>query len=235
VRVATWINAIYTLRSVERARFRLRYYRWRLGGRLPVTYTTLSPTAKAEIISDWEGAGRPIPPADPVKQALVLELAEKYHLDILVETGTYLGELVEATRGTFARIYTIEIDSKLHRLAMRRFRTAENVTVILGDSSVALAAVVKQIERPALFWLDAHDSRGITGHGSLESSLKAELAHLFSSWRDGNVILLDDVRDFARPGYPDLAATRKLIESTLPGYTFSVKDDIARICPERPG
>ena len=60
-------------------------------------------------IAKWEREGRQIPPPHIVKQRVLREYAKKYGLRILVETGTSTGDMVEAMKTDFDRIYSIEL------------------------------------------------------------------------------------------------------------------------------
>lgn len=57
--------------------------------------------------------GKPIPPPHLIKQETVKEYAHKFSIDILIETGTYLGDMVFAMKDVFSQIYSIELDSDL--------------------------------------------------------------------------------------------------------------------------
>ena len=61
----------------------------------------------------WRLRGRPLRVPHLVKQRAVLEYARRFGLLTLVETGTYYGEMVAATRNYFRRIYSIESDPGL--------------------------------------------------------------------------------------------------------------------------
>jgi len=74
---------------------------------------------------DWEQAGKPFPPPHIIKQKVLLDYSKVYNLRILVETGTYLGDMIEAMKSKFDRIYSIEIDKDLFALANKRFKHAK--------------------------------------------------------------------------------------------------------------
>jgi hypothetical protein len=42
--------------------------------------------------------GKPVPPPHFVKQSVVRKYAKKFRIEVLVETGTYHGAMVEAMR-----------------------------------------------------------------------------------------------------------------------------------------
>jgi hypothetical protein len=100
-----------------------------------------------------------------VKQRALREHAARTGLRRLVETGTYLGETVTAMRGSFDRIVSVELDPLLFAAALRRFADAEDVELVHGDSGDVMPQIVSGLDAPALFWLDAHYSGGVTARG----------------------------------------------------------------------
>jgi len=54
-----------------------------------------------EIIRDWLKEGKPIPPPHVYKQLVVINKREEYKLKTLIETGTYLGDMVYACHSHF--------------------------------------------------------------------------------------------------------------------------------------
>ncbi len=70
--------------------------------------------------------------------------------------GTYTGETAWAFRHEFDRIETIELEPSLARLARIRFGRTSSVHVHEGDSASVLPEILESLDRPALFWLDAH-------------------------------------------------------------------------------
>ena len=50
----------------------------------------------------------PVPPPHVVKQRVLREYAERYELKVFVETGTYRGDMVQAMKPLFDKIYSIE-------------------------------------------------------------------------------------------------------------------------------
>jgi hypothetical protein len=180
----------------------------------------------------WRLRGRPLRVPHLVKQRAVLEYARAFGLLTLVETGTYYGEMVAATRGCFRRIYSIESDAALAELARRRFRRFPQVEILEGDSQLLVPQVLARLAEPCLFWLDA----GYYGWDAqvgrmdrLSSELRAILGHPFL-----HVILLDDAHGVdGRSGAPTLAELTAALGRDFPGRQFEVRDDILRICPRR--
>jgi hypothetical protein len=156
---------------------------------------------------------------------------DQYSLQAVVETGTYLGEMVEGLAGVGARIYSIELDPWLFRRAQRRLRRYGNVTLILGDSARQLGRVIRDLDCPALFWLDGHYSGGITARGEVDSPVVAELTAILSDTKD-HVVLVDDARAFdGTNGYPTISSLTALINRLRPNYRVEVESDIIRLGP----
>ena len=180
----------------------------------------------------WRLRGRPLRVPHLVKQRAVLEYARRFGLLTLVETGTYYGEMIAATRRTFRRIYSIEYDARLAELARRRFRRFPHIEILQGDSQELVPQVLARLAEPSLFWLDAgyygwDEQVGKMDRLSLE--LRAILGHACP-----HVVLLDDAHGVdGRKGAPTLAELTAGLGRDFPGRDFEVRYDILRICPRR--
>jgi len=153
-----------------------------------------------------------------------------------VETGTYLGETAEAMASIYKRVYTIEIHEPLYNEVGERFSDRANLKRFLGDSTTVLPEVVRQLDGPAVFWLDAHYSGPKTGRaGKSATPIEKELASIFSDARKDHLILIDDARLFVgKNSYPRIGRLWKFIRTHSP-YSMTVRDDIIRLYrdPER--
>src|SRR4051794_17619818 len=69
----------------------------------------------------WVALDKPLPPPSAYKQELIKRFAEEYQLETFVETGTYLGQMVEATQGFFESIHSIELSDELYSNARAKF------------------------------------------------------------------------------------------------------------------
>jgi len=143
----------------------------------------------------WLKKGKPLPPPHLVKQNLLKSYKDKHKLNILIETGTYLGDMVYAQRNNFNSIYSIEIQSFLYEAAKRRFKNFKHINILKGDSGKVLNEIMPKINEPALIWLDGHYSGGITGKSDINCPIYSELGAIFSTPND-NVILIDDANCF---------------------------------------
>lgn len=185
---------------------------------------------KKRIIGNWKKMGKPIPPPHLIKEETVKEYAYKFSTDILVETGTYQGDMIVAMKNVFSQIYSIELGSNLYRKAKEQFASASNIHILQGDSSKVLLHLLTSLRQPCLFWLDAHYSRGITVRGDLNSPIWEELKHIFAHRIKDHVILIDDARCFTgQEDYPTTEDLRDLVAKERPNWVFEVRDDIIRI------
>jgi hypothetical protein len=183
-------------------------------------------------VARWERAGRPPPPPDLVKHAIIRDYAAQFQLRTLVETGTFVGDTPAALCHDFDRIYTIELDPRLARAARRRFTHQPHITVIRGDSSQVLHDLVPFIDEPVLFWLDGHWSGGVTARGAEISPILRELATVLmrdvASEDRTDVLLIDDARLFGTRGYPSMPALYAAIQSRRPAWDVYLEHDIIR-------
>jgi tetratricopeptide (TPR) repeat protein len=161
---------------------------------------------------------------------VVKEYARRFCIRTFVETGTFQGAMIRATRQSFDRIYSIELDENLYQRAKKEFSSFDHITIIHGDSSEVLPVLLAEIVEPCLFWLDAHFSGGITAKGTLLTPIKQELIHIFTHPIKDHVVLIDDARLFnGQNDYPTLEELRHLVLNRLPDGILVVEDDIIRI------
>jgi hypothetical protein len=180
----------------------------------------------------WERLGRPNPPPHEVKEAAISKYAEQYGVRTLVETGTYLGDMVQAMKRRFDKVFTIELSPEYAARARKRFASSPNVTVLEGSSDTVLETLLSKFDQPVLFWLDAHYSGGATARGIQDTPIVQELELIFKPGSPRHVILIDDARLFGEdPGYPTLEALTDFLRTRAPDYSVSVADDAIHIIP----
>ena len=178
----------------------------------------------------WKEKG--CPPAVPhlIKQATLKEYANKYSIKVFVETGTFYGDMVEAMKGYFGKIYSIELSEGYYQAAKERFAGDERIKILHGDSGKEIDKIIKELKEPALFWLDGHYSGGTTARGDKETPVFEELAHIFNAADPGHVIIIDDARDFGTdPAYPTLEELKDFVFSKRNNMKMTVKNDSIRI------
>ncbi len=182
----------------------------------------------------WENAGKPVPPPHIIKQQVLREYSKIYGSRILVETGTYLGDMVEAMKADFDRIYSIELGKDLYGNAALRFKAVQNVVLIHGDSGTELGNLMSRIDQPTLFWLDGHYSAGVTAKGEKDTPIFEELSCILNASDLGHVIIIDDARCFGtEPTYPSIAELTGFVKAKRPGVDITVQFDSIRITPTK--
>jgi len=122
----------------------------------PALRTILRSIRQRRALKEWERRGRPVPPPHIVKQRTIKEFAERFGVKVLVETGTFRGDMVEAMKNKFSRIYSIELSNELYEKAKQRFADDDRIQIINGDSGIELGNLIATLDQPVLFWLDGH-------------------------------------------------------------------------------
>jgi len=168
----------------------------------------------------------------PEKRAEIMKWQAMTGCKFFVETGTFLGETTLAMSRVFERCWTVEIDQSLYEQALRRFHGHDNITALQGDSASRIVDILREIDAPAIFWLDGHYSRGKTGRGATDTAVVSELAHIFEHPIKEHVILIDDARTFLGVnGYPTIKALHRFVRQRSP-YRMRVSNDIIRLYNE---
>jgi hypothetical protein len=182
----------------------------------------------------WEKGGRLGPP-HIIKQRTLLDLARTFHTETLVETGTFLGDMIFAMKDHFKDIYSIELSEGLHQKAKSAFTKYPHIHLIAGDSSKALDHVLSSIKGRCLFWLDGHYSGGITALGDTWCPIRGEIEAIIRHPVKDHVILIDDSQCFdGNHGYPTLFELHDIVVNHFPEHEMHVFDNVIRITPKPP-
>lgn len=180
----------------------------------------------------WNKKGCPVPPPHAIKQNTILSFNKNKQYKYFVETGTYLGDMLEAVQYDFEMLYSCELVPFIHDLAVKRFQNRDNIHIVLGDSTFALPRIMEAIDAPAIFWLDGHYSGGDTGWSDVNGGcpIYDELKTVFDS-PFKHTIVIDDARCFNGDeiGYPKLDEFIQTIQEKYSIEFIEVKDDLIRI------
>jgi SAM-dependent methyltransferase len=183
----------------------------------------------------WIAVGKPMPPPPYMKHKLLRKCAREFNLDILVETGTYLGDTVYAMRRVCRNIFSIELSKELAGKARQRFSRNAGIQILEGDSVVILPQILRSIDTPCLFWLDAHFSEGVTVAGSSPMPILEEVKAIIEHPVKGHVILVDDARAFVgKGGYPTLDQLNSFVTGSRPDIIMDVRNDVILLRPGKP-
>jgi hypothetical protein len=177
----------------------------------------------------WNLRGRPRPKVPHlVKQRTLCEFAQRFHLQVLVEGGTNLGNMINVQKGRFREIYSIERDDYLAARARSKFAAYAHIHLFHGDSGEWMPQIVGKLEDRALFWLDAH-------WGAESAPIRKELECIYKHPIRDHVLLIDDARYFDGHGdYPSIEQLRTQAAREYPGSVVEVKDDMVRIYRPKP-
>jgi hypothetical protein len=117
------------------------------------------------------------------------EFRQKY----FVETGTYFGESVhKALNDGFQEVRSIEQDGYWAKVVRDNFAKRPNVKIYHGDSSKDLWDMIKDIDEPITFWLDAHIFPP-RADGGKNCPLIEELEQIKQHPIKSHIILIDDM------------------------------------------
>jgi hypothetical protein len=173
-----------------------------------------------------------------INKQLVQRLLEVYPINNFVETGTYLGGTSYWASTLFKEVHTIEISDELYQQAKSKYSHVKNLHFHLGDSKDILPGIVKQLDGPAVFWLDGHWCGRNTGGKYNPCPIMDEL-ECATSVKD-SVILIDDFRYFLGPNpndfgenYPSLQSIFAFLNERLPDHYITFHDDTIICVPNK--
>jgi len=174
----------------------------------------------------WRTEGCFSPAPHFIRRAQLLQAGRRIGAETAVETGTYRGDMTAFLAKHFRETHTIEVVPALADLARERFRRHPAITVWDGDSSDVLRSVHPLVKGPVLFYLDGHDSGGITGKGLKSCPVREEL-HLIYGLFEGKIsVVIDDARLFGTdPDYPTVRDVVGWMEQLRPHATVMVEND----------
>ena len=145
---------------------------------------------------------------------------------VFIETGTYHGDTTRAAALYFQDVFTFEIHPGLfaQSKAMSERMRLSQCHHLQGDSVKLMGEVLEKEKRPAMFFLDAHQSGPDTSNNhSPFTPLMDELAIINAQYPKGQpaLICVDDVRLW-RAKYNDWSiVTDEKIIASLSNHTIS--------------
>jgi len=171
-----------------------------------------------------------------IHPGIALELRNKFNLRYFVETGTYKGKSTNWASKNFDYVYTIELNEDLYFEVVKKY-FKNNISFSLGDSRFILPHVLLKLDRPALFWLDAHwyglkYPKPVRG----ECPLLDELSIITTDKRN-HVLMIDDARYFLKPppkphlakDWPTFSQIKEKLNDR--GYLIKIQDDVIIAIP----
>jgi hypothetical protein len=152
------------------------------------------------------------------------EIFARHPNPVLVETGTYHGEGIEAALAAgFSDVRSVELSPQLHQAAAAHFADDGRVRLWLGHSAERLPEMLAGVVTPATFWLDAHYSGGGTAGGAADCPLLGELAAIAAHPIRTHTILIDDVRQFGHEMPVTIDQARAALLAINPDYAIALE------------
>jgi hypothetical protein len=171
-------------------------------------------------------------PPEWVKHAYIRDWAQHTGYKVLVETGTYRGNTTMAVADAFKEVHTIEYDRGLYEAAVKLMKDRTNIKLYHGDSAVVIRDILRALNEPAIFWLDAHYCGGVTAKSPKDPPIRDELAAIFAHPIASHAILIDDARAFTGfANYPTIKQIVQYVSAASP-YQVRVFRDIIHIYRE---
>ncbi len=132
------------------------------------------------------------------KDIKLKNIFKDYNFDNFIETGTHTGTTAFEMSKYFKTVDTIEIAKNLFDYCqlIKEQKQISNVNLHLGDSSILLEKILKNIKGESIFFLDGHYSSGITGRGIKDVPLLEELKIINAKYNYSSIIIIDDARLF---------------------------------------
>jgi hypothetical protein len=173
-----------------------------------------------------------------ILEGTALMLRDGFKLKTFVETGTFRADTTLWAAGEFKQVFTIEADPGYYEYALEKLAGHDNVVAVFGDSAVQLREVLKQVDEPALLWLDAHwcsRRKFKAHHAKRQCSLLEEIAAVQACGVE-HYIMIDDARLFHNPPPPpcDPTAWPTFVQvvQALGSYAITEHMDVIIAVPE---
>jgi hypothetical protein len=182
----------------------------------------------------WKAKGQPIPPPHCIKEDLICEMQKKYNIEVLIETGTFMGDMIFAILNKFIEIHSIELAECYYQKAKLRFSQYKKVNLHLGDSAHILPTLLPTINsKPIIFWLDGHYCGPTTGRATTDTPILTELNVIAKYANPKSIVLIDDSRHFTGTnGYPTIEYVEEIAKTNWPNHIFKNMHDSIRIFPK---
>ncbi len=171
------------------------------------------------------------------KADVLTDYAARYPRRVLIETGLWEGW------GTGMRIDRTALGIELYAVidfdpvnCEKAEALETGAAVWCGDSGEMMPFVLRYLDVPAIFWLDAHLNEEYDGRQERMCPLLDELAAI-RAWPHAaeSVVLIDDIRLFGEPGWPtrEELATLLHVDVQPPRWWVEESADILRCTPSR--
>jgi len=171
-----------------------------------------------------------------IPKKLIGLIKEKYKIELFIETGTFKGETSVWAAGQFKDVFTIENSPAIFESASVTLSRYKNIYPLFGNSAVQLNNVITDINKPAIFWLDAHWC-GRDTYGSDDPCPLLDEIRIIKQSKYMHVLMIDDARFFLKPPpepqnqelWPGLKEILTLLNKDANYFTFVSEDVIVSL------
>lgn len=113
---------------------------------------------------------------DTFLQDTFTELVREHKPDMILETGTYLGDTTVFLGSFGIPVLTVEINQDFRAVALTKFKELPNITSALGDAASVLSEKFEEIrDKKIIAFIDAHWRQDMAAEREL--SLLSHLTH----------------------------------------------------------
>lgn len=159
--------------------------------------------ANKQNIKLWIKSGFSLPAPQQVKRHVLMRYGGR---DLWVETGTYEAQTTRFLADNCRQVISIEPSDFYYEKALQKCKKKKNIKLIHGTSQSKLEEILAtdiSEFKTLSFWLDGHFCGGQTHFSGVRSPIVDELRIIqkFLGYECKITILIDDVRDFSRPGF----------------------------------
>lgn len=131
---------------------------------------------------------------DGLLEKEIRQIIGRYGIQTAVETGTHQGATTRGLAAMVPAVCTIEINPDFYAESCERLADLPNVRPFFGDSQDVLPRLLPHIQRPVLYYLDAH------WHGNYPLPREVEII----AQHDPQPVIV--MHDMQVPGHPELSA-----------------------------
>jgi hypothetical protein len=135
-----------------------------------------------------------------LSSALIQAIQIHRSYSVAIETGTFRGDSAIILHRHCGSVFTIESNYELFENSRIRLADMPDIHVLFGYSPGVLPRILKGLQSPAIFWLDAHWFPGVPDSNSSQCPLLEELS-IIAGWPHvtQSCVLIDDAHMFKEP------------------------------------
>lgn len=172
------------------------------------------------------------------EKGIILNFADFVkHSDTFIETGTCVGTSTQkAFDAGFKTVKTVEAWEPFFLESMATFKDNMDITCFFGESHIRIPHMLEDIDKPCVFFLDAHPAGpGTAGHDDFmekgeesdfdqNNILVKELVEILKHRKD-HVIIIDDQNGDNEANHKYIEFYMQMLINVNPNYKFYFYDE----------